>query len=419
MPGVAQAPRHHAMATRFAAWLSELEEKYRFILLETDATASNWTQRCVQHSDQVIILGLGEAQPSLGELEPLIDAQRQVGSVPKRLVLFHPGDRERPSGTSRWLDRLPADMHHHIRRHNRADYQRLARFLTGSAIGVALGGGGARGFAHMGAFKALSEAGIPIDIVVGTSMGAVIGAEYALGMPPEEMLSANRSMFRNVGLLMDVTLPLLSFTSGKAYSQTLMETFGDVTIEDLWTPFFCVSSNISRAVMAVHRRGALRQKVRASSGVQGLFPPMVMDGDLHVDGALFSNLPADVMKTVCRGYVIAVDVTPPVDLAENTDYGDTISGWAVLWKRLRGGAEFHSTDLGTIMQRSGEAASMANQRRVIATVVDYYLRMPVEEVHLMNFGAIDRLFQIGYDTAKTRIAEWRARESGSASIWRR
>jgi len=421
MPGVAQSPRRHALATRFAAWMSELEEKHEVIVLEADTGATNWTQRCVQQSDQVIILGQGGETPSLGDLEPLLDAQQGLASVPKRLVLMHPADRERPSGTSAWLDRWPVDMPHHIRRGNQPDYQRLARFLTGRAVGVALGGGGARGFAHIGAFRALREAGIPVDIVGGTSMGAVIGAEFALGMQHDEMLAANRVMFRNLGLLMDVTLPLLSFTSGKAYATTLEETFGDVAIEDLWTPFFCVSSNISRAKMALHRRGMLRQKVRASSGVQGLFPPMVMDGDLHVDGALFSNLPADVMKSVCQGTVIAVDVTPPVDLAENSEYGDTISGWTVLWKRLRGGPEkFHSSDLGTIMQRSAEAASMANQKRVIATMVDYYIRMPVAQVHLMNFGAIDRLYQLGYETAKARVIEWEqsTKDSGPLLPWR-
>jgi NTE family protein/lysophospholipid hydrolase len=408
MPGVAQAPKTGALNTRFSAWLSEQEEKYRFILLETDATATNWTRRCIRQSDQVITIGVGGADPAVGELEGLLYSERQVGSVPKRLVLIHPADCQRPSGTARWLQDRQLEMHHHVRLGNREDFRRLARFLSGSAVCLALGGGGARGFAHIGAFRAIREAGIPIDIVGGTSMGAVLGAELAMGVDPEKMVELNRTLFRNSGLLMDLTLPMVSFTTGRAYANSLKKMFDDVAIEDLWIPFFCVSSNISRATMAVHRTGLLRQKVRASSGVQGLFPPMVINGDLHVDGALFSNLPADVMKSVCQGVVIAVDVTPPVDLAEHTDYGDTISGWTVLWHRLFEGEEpIYSVDLGTIMQRSAEAASMASQRRVIEKMADFYLLMPVHKVKLMNFKAIGRLNDIGYVTARQKIEEWK------------
>lgn len=408
MPGVSQAPRASALGTRFSAWLSAQEGSYRFILLETDPTRTNWTERCIQQSDQAITVASGGTDPAPGEVEALLYSGEQRGALPKRLVLIHPDDCPRPSGTGRWLERRQVEMHHHVRLGNPEDVRRLARFVSGRAVCLALGGGGARGFAHIGAFRALEEAGVPVDLVGGTSMGAVVGAEFALGLSPDQMTRVNKAGFRNLGLLFDLTLPLLSFTTGRVYAGTLKRVFGDVAIEDLWIPYFCVSSNISRARMAVHRTGLLRQKVRASSGVQGLFPPMVMDGDLHVDGALFSNLPADVMKSVCRGKVIAVDVTPPVDLSQHADYGDTISGWTVLRHRLFPGAEpFQSVDLGTIMQRSAEAASMANQRRVIETMADFYLQMPVQQFNLMNFGAIEKVSEIGYLTAKQKIAEWK------------
>jgi len=407
MPGVSQAPKNSPLSTRFSAWLSSQDGKYQFILLETDHSDTNWTRRCVWQSDQVITVGLSGADPSLSGIESLLYTGHYIGDVPMRLVLVHPDDCERPRGTGKWLECRQVQMHHHVRLGNQEDFRRLSRFITGSAVCLALGGGGARGFAHIGAFRALREADVPIDIIGGTSMGAVIGAELALGISPEEMIGTNKGMFSNVGLLLDLTLPLLSFTTGKAYAGTLRKVFGDVAIEDLWIPFFCVSSNISRATMALHRTGLLRQKLRASSGVQGLFPPVVIDGELHVDGALFSNLPADVMKSVCRGKVIAIDVTPPVDLAETTDYGETISGWKILWNRLFPRKKrFQSVDLGTVMQRSAEAASMASQKRVIKNMADYYLLMPVQEINLLNFGAILKLSEIGYSSAKEKITEW-------------
>jgi NTE family protein/lysophospholipid hydrolase len=405
-----EASRAILLGARFPTWLGSQEGDYRVILLETAWDDERWTALCVQHSDQVITVGLSSDDPSLTETEKQhVYRSRGAGDFEKRLVLIHPDDCDRPRGTARWLECRTVEMHHHVRLGNENEIRRLARFLTGSAICLALGGGGARGFAHIGALRALNEAGATIDMVGGTSMGAVVGAEHALGMTPDQMIAANKRIFSNFGLMLDLTLPLLAFTSGKAYARTLQEAFGDVRIEDLWTPFFCTSSNISRARMALHRTGPLWQKVRASSGVQGLFPPVVFDGELHVDGALFSNLPADVMKSVCSGKVIAIDVSPPLDLVENTDYGQSVSGWKILWKRWFPGREaFTCTDLGTIMQRAGEAVSMANQKQAIRRMSDFYLQMPVEKVGLMSFGKLEELERIGYDFAREKIAAWRA-----------
>ena len=412
-PDDSAAAREILVNARFPAWLCSEEGKHRIILLETDASDPQWTEACIRQADQVLTAGLAAESPALSDTEARCVYRRQdAGEVQKRLVLIHPDDCVRPSGTARWLAHRNVEMHHHVRLGVDGDFARLARFLTGSAICLALGGGGARGFAHIGAMRALREEGAPIDIVGGTSMGAVIGAELALGMSPEEMLRANKFLFSNAGLVRDLTLPLLSFTTGKAYAGTLKAMFRDVEIEDLWIPYFCVSSNISLAERAIHRTGLLWRKVRASSGVQGMFPPVVLDGELHVDGAPFSNLPADAMKTVCDGKVIAIDVSPPIDLVQNTDYGDAVSGWKILWKRwFPGGDGFRCADLGTIMQRAGEAVSIANQKLTIQRMADYYIRMPVEEIGLFAFGSLPKLEQIGYEHAKEKIKEWRAEGS--------
>ena len=146
----------------------------------------------------------------------------------------------------------------------------------------------------------------------------------------------------------------------------------------------------------------------ASSVVQGLFPPVVIDGELHVDGALFSNLPADVMKTVCEGKVIAIDVSPPVDLLGNTDYGDSISGWRILWNKRFAKDAFRATDIGTVLQRAGEAVSMANQKLTIQRMADFYLRMPMDRFGMFAFGALRTIEGIGYEHAKGAIAEWKS-----------
>src|SRR5205814_479805 len=229
---------------RFPAWLSSEEGKHRFILLETDWNDPHWTERCIRQADQVLTVGVAGDSPELSEVEArCVYCPQDAGEVQRRLVLIQSEDCDRPRGSARWLRDRRVEMHHHVRLGMPGDFERLARFLTGSAICLALGGGGARGFAHIGALRALREENVPVDIVGGTSMGAVMAAEHALGLSPEEMVQSNRSLFSNAGLVMDLTLPLLSFTTGRAYAGTLKKTFAEVEIEDLWMPFFCVSSN--------------------------------------------------------------------------------------------------------------------------------------------------------------------------------
>jgi len=403
------ATRDFLIKSRFPAWLSSQEGKYRLILLEASWDDPVWTEQCILQADQVITVGLAGRSPELSPIEArCVYPTGNAGEMQKRLVLIHPDDCDRPSGTARWLAGRAVEMHHHVRLGRASDFARLARFLTDSAICLAMGGGGARGFAHIGALRALREENLPIDIVGGTSMGSFVGAEHAFGMATERMLDLNRNLFSNTGLALDLTLPLLSFTTGKGYAGRLKKLFGEVAIEDLWIPYFCVSSNISRAERAVHRFGPLWRAVRASSGVQGLFPPVVIDGELHVDGALFSNLPADVMKTVCEGKVIAIDVSPPVDLLSNTDYGDSISGWRILWNKRFAKDAFRATDIGTVLQRAGEAVSMANQKLTIQKMADFYMRMPVDGIGMFAFGALRAIEAIGYEHAKGAIAEWKS-----------
>ena len=406
-PGAANAPAGHVLNERVSAWLTAQQAAYAAILLEADHGDTQWTRTCVHQSDQVLIVARAAENASPGRIDAIVAPAIAVG-VPVRLVLIHPDAATRPERTSEWLATRKVDMHHHVRLGRRDDMGRLARFLTGHALGLALGGGGARALAHIGVLRAFREAGIVVDMVAGTSMGAIVGAQHAMGLQPEDMVATVRDMFQRTSLLLDLTLPLLSVATGRPYVRKLRKVFGRRQTEDLWIPFLCVSSNISRARMVVHDRGVLWKNLRASTSVQGLLPPVVIDGDLHVDGALFSNLPADVLKSRGAGHVIAVDVTPPVDLAENTDYGEAVSGSWILSRRLFGGPGFRVADIRTVLLRAAEAVSTASQKQVIEKAADYYLRLPVDHIGQLNFNAIDELERIGHATATERIPVWRA-----------
>ncbi|KAG8434636.1 hypothetical protein GDO86_012847, partial [Hymenochirus boettgeri] len=188
---------------QLSSWLAQQEDLHRIILYQTEATLTPWTVRCIRQADCILVVGLGEEDPAIGELERFLESS--PGRALKQLVLLHQMNGPAPSGTVEWLKlRSWVSGHFHIQAPRRvftkrplhkvhdlyskvfqkeavrySDFSRLARALTGNSIALVLGGGGARGFAHVGMIKSLEEAGIPVDMVGGTSMGAVIGGVYA------------------------------------------------------------------------------------------------------------------------------------------------------------------------------------------------------------------------------------------------
>ena len=102
-------------------------------------------------------------------------------------------------------------------------------------------------------------------------------------------------------------------------------------IEDFYLPYFCVSSNLTRALPVTHRRGEVETAIRASMSIPGFVPPVSSDGDLLVDGGLLKSLPVDIMRTYCgHGKIIAIDISPKVDLANNREMPAYQSGWRLL-----------------------------------------------------------------------------------------
>src|SRR5262249_8186841 len=334
--------------------------------------------------------------------------------VPASLVILHPRDAGRPAGTRRWLEERSVAMHHHVRADDAGDVARVARFLAGRAVGVVLSGGGARGFAHVGALDAIREAGIPVHLIGGTSMGAVIAAEYALGWDALAMDRHNQAIFG--GWRRDLTLPVLSILDGRRSSARLRERIGDVQIEDLWLPYFCVSSNLSRAEMVVHRTGALWRSVRASVSLPGILPPVVLEGDLLADGALLRNLPADVMRALTGGgTTVAVDVSTETDMQCQRPYEHAISGWRILLSRLNPFAPALGVpSMAAVLQRSAELASVVMQREVLLRGIDLYIQVPVKQFGMLDFHAAPEIIRAGHDAAGTKIAAWQETLAGGA-----
>jgi len=173
-------------------------------------------------------------------------------------------DCAQPAGTLAWLEKRRVHAHHHLRMRNDQDWRRLVRRLTGRATGLALSGGAARGNAHIGVIRALEEAGVEIDLIGGTSMGALVGALLTMDAPAQRMVDFGRT-FSARRKLLDLTLPLVSFLTSGRVTAVLRALCGEVQIEDLWRPFVCVSSNLTRAEPLVHTTGSLWHALRAST----------------------------------------------------------------------------------------------------------------------------------------------------------
>lgn len=406
LPDIAQLGDDDVGAIRLAYHLEELQERHRFLLYEIDDEWTSWSRRALRWADHVIVVADAGASPEPSDLEQqlwqLVEAQKH----PKvSLALVHPADTTLPSGTRRWLEPRSLWSHHHLRRGDDADMGRLARLLTGEATSLVLGGGGARGFAHLGVLVVLEELGVPIDSIGGASIGSIMAIGPALGWTAEEARQISVEQFDD---LFDYTLPTVSLLKGDRITTKLRRTIGDVDIADLWIPYFCVSTNLTRAGARYHDRGPLVEAIRASIAIPGVLPP-VPDGDeLLVDGGVLDNVPVDEMRRRNpTGQVVAVDVAPADGPAADHDYGLSVSGFAALLGRRRGGGP---PGLLTTMVRSMLIASVRDRDRVVRDeVADLYLDVEVEGGGLLEFGAAAHIASSAELTSRPVLRRWATR----------
>ena len=289
--------------------------------------------------------------------------------------------------------------HVHVTRDDADDHDRLARTLIGRSLGVVLGGGGSRGFAHIGVLRALREAGLHVDRIGGSSMGAIMGAQAALGWTPEEMLERNVDAWSRRRFI-EVGLPTLSLLRGHRAMKVLESFFGDRQIEDLWLDYFCTTVDLSVCRLHVAQRGSVVDWVRASATVPGLWPPLVdHDGHLHVDGGMLDNVPTDRMRSMYPGNVIGVDVCHRQS-AMRVPPSATLPGGLSLVRARQRGDWFPS--IFDVMNRSNLLASM-QQHEKAERYADLYLTPPVEEEGFAAFDRVGEIADMGYRYAMTAL----------------
>lgn len=374
-------------------WFHEREARNDFVVYAADVGDTPWTRTCLRQADVVLLAARGDSDPARGP-----GPQWQDGSMRRaELLLLHAGGYA--SGTAaRWTAAFPGMPHHHVR--SSADYGRIVRLITGRAVGLVLSGGGARGFAHLGVVRALREHGVPIDLVGGTSMGGILAAGVASDWSDGELAERFRRSFVDTNPLSDFTLPLVSLVSGRKVGMLLRREFGDLDIEDLPLPFFCVSSNLTTGRIAVHQNGTLWRWLRASVAIPGVLPPVFQGGEVFVDGGAMNNLPVDVMRAKGRGPVIGVDCG--MDRAFTTDLEATET--PSIWKLFGGRGGRKRPNILQILWRAGmvnsTTATLERRRQS-----DLLVTPALESLDLLDWKGFERALEIGYRDACRRLDE--------------
>lgn len=385
-------------------WLSEQESACRFLVYQCDQSATPWSRFCLRQADLVLMVGEAGSDPARRSWEAQLatDTELQTGSH-QALVLLQPEATQPIRGTMAWLEPRRLDFHLHVRADRPDDLRRVVRIISGRAIGLVLGAGAARGFAHLGVYRAMVEAGIPVDWVGGSSIGAVMAAAVAHDWTPDHAIRVARRAFVDGKPFSDYTIPLVSLLSGSRMVKLLqLHLAGE--LEDLPIPCFCVSSNLSTGALSIHERGPIWKATRASASLPGVLPPAVHEGQLAVDGAVLNSLPVDIMQGKLVGQVIAVDLT--TRKAYQIDYDEVPSVWALLLSRLTfRSSKVRLPGLATLMLKSTEIGTMARVRELGARA-DLLLRPSVYRFSMMNVKAFDRLIEAGYANARDELAKW-------------
>ena len=404
MPGVANAAPDTADDLRVVTWLGEQEALHRFVLYECDPALPAWCARALRQADRVLLLGDSTGNPRPGEDETRLLGSGQVDSDVVLVLLHRDADRL-PSGTRDWLAPRAVRSHVHVRWALDDDFGRLARLMAGRAIGLALGGGGARGFAHIGVFRALRDAKVPVDVVAGTSMGSAMAAQFAMGWSPERIVAVNREIWIDIAPHKEYTVPLMSLLRSTGALRCGRMQYGDTQLEDLWVPFLCVSSDLTSASMHVHESGSLLQAVTASSSLPGVVVPVLENQHLLVDGALFNNLPGDILRERGCGALFVSRVSVEEDKDYAYDRMPSLREVITTRIRRRRSTLRYPAVMGVVL-RAAMLASIGREGAV-SRDADFLFRPSVERFGMMEFTALDAIVAAGYEHATAQLAAWR------------
>lgn len=266
-------------------------------------------------------------------------------------------------------------------------------------VGLALGGGGARGYAHIGVLKALEERGIEPVAIAACSMGGIVGAMHGAGISADEMLARARK-FKFTELL-DIG-GREALNRGRKLAKTLARHIPGA-FADLRVPLKLTACDIQNGVLVVFDRGDLRAAVRATISLPGVFPPARVEDRILLDGGLINNLPVDIIRTMTHAPVIAVDVAAPADRAlDFTEHGS----W---WESLAQRAFSRPLILEIVMKAYDIPQRLLTDVRLALNPPDILVRPRIDpDIRVQDFDAWQQPYEAGYAAMSEALAAQKA-----------
>jgi lysophospholipid hydrolase len=298
------------------------------------------------------------------------------------------------------------------------DFHRLSRRLFRRSIALILGGGGARGLAHVGFIKAMEERGIPVDIVGGSSMGACVGGVLARDLTAASTYNCIKAISSNLRIrhfLHDVTFPYLAKTTGYFFQRQLRNLFGNDAFDDMWLECYCAVTNVTKdCVLQTLHQGNLSTSIAASMSYLGAVPPTCMNGDLLIDSCYSGNLPARYARELGAATIFVVDVSRLEPLSPYR-YGSTLSGWNILMSKLINSLPGKNRvpvsippSSSAISERLTLSTSLRESEAVRNMKGCYYIKLPLPGYTTRDFQKFEELVQKGYEAGRTWFDEQEA-----------
>jgi NTE family protein len=389
-----------SMRDNNGAWFDKIENEHDYVLLIADVSEPSWATQCQRRADRVWLIGRAGSPPNEQILSHANSTAQTFQLVDVILIKTAQGPAQ--TGARAWITASQAQRILYWQDDLHGDTLRLARIIAGTSLGLVLSGGGARAYAHIGAVRALREAKCQFDFLGGTSMGGVIAACVAMGWSDNEIEQRIWDAFVVNSPLDDFVLPVVALTKGRKVDRRLQENFGDTQIEDLQTPFFCVSTNLTQRTTRVHEWGSLRDSLRASIALPGILPPVVVGEDIFVDGAVLDNFPIGTMCDRHRGYNIGVDVAQQHSLSPQ----DFIRPPNFFQWVLANGFKSPPPIAELLMRSATANASLGHK----SPGADFLIVPELAGVELRDWKAFDLAVEAGYN------ATTRALQSAPASL---
>lgn len=401
-------PYNQRIEQEIIKWMNDLENEANFVIYIGDGSNSDWNKRIIRSADRVLLIAESDLPKGLNPSERFIYSLKQEVKPFIDLVIIHPETTVNVKGTAVWLENRPVNVHHHMKKGYPPHLRRLVRFLTGKAVGIILSGGAAKAIGHLGVLKAIEEMNIPIDFIAGTSMGAVISAGYAtFGL--ETCLKINQTFIQNYSTL--PTLPIQAFLTGKTEERLFRAQWDDICIEDLWTHFFCVATDISDYKVKTLRYGEVWKALRATISMPGILPPIyTQEGEILVDGGVLNNLPVDLMRPLLNGgIIIAVNCNVPIKKAsripDETTY--SVSGWSLLFEKLNPFKKAKKTRLSiySVIIKSLFASTLHSQKH-LESLADFTVQLDTSHIGIRDYHIFESAIEDGYRQAKQQLASF-------------